>query len=305
VSRRGDLDAAARWTLAGDAVPPPLAPPAAADLRTTLDDPAFAEALTQGYARLSDGDVRAMRERRRRTTAAGGAAMLAIALGVGAWQQRAFGPPAPVTTHYQTKRGQQLELALADGTRLQLNGDTALDVTLGARERRVTLRRGETYFDVAHEAARPFVVAAGSAETRVLGTAFDIDMARRAVKLDVYRGRVRFGDATASVEVPAGWRSRFAGGAAAVPVRFDAAEGDWRRDWLDTDDMRLDDLVDALNRRGGPVIAPPPPALAGLMLSGRFKLDNAETLLGAIGAAYGFEAVRSGDRIRITKASQS
>jgi transmembrane sensor len=141
-------------------------------------------------------------------------------------------------------------------------------------------------------------VAAGGSQTRVLGTAFDVDVARREVKLEVYRGRVRFGGiAGVGVEVPAGWRSRFSDGVAAAPTRFDASQQDWRQNWLDTDDMRLEDLVDALNRRGGPVIQPPPPKLAGLMLSGRFKLDNARQLLGAIGTAYGFDAQRQGDRI--------
>ncbi len=56
----------------------------------------------------------------------------------------------------------------------------------------------------------------------------------------------------AAVIVPAGWRSRFsAGGQARAPDRFDATQQDWRQDWLDTDDMRLGELVDALNRRGG------------------------------------------------------
>ncbi|MDF0487641.1 FecR domain-containing protein [Sphingomonas sp. H39-1-10] len=307
MTRRSDLAAAARWTLAGDDIPPSPAPPAAADLRVTLDDPALGEAMTRaaGFGRLSNDDIREMRAARRRKLVVGGTATLALALGIGAWQQGAFGPSAPVTTHYETKRGQQLDLALADGSRLQLNGDTSVDVTLGDRQRRVALRRGEVYFDVAHEPARPFVVAAAGSETRVLGTAFDVDVARREVKLDVYRGRVRFGGPAGSVDVPAGWRSRFAGGVAQAPVRFDAAQQDWRQDWLDTDNMRLEDLVDALNRRGGPMIAPPPPALAGLTLSGRFKLDNAETLLGAIGAAYGFETVRTGDRIRIVETSHS
>ncbi|MFX8689089.1 hypothetical protein ABTM39_20580, partial [Acinetobacter baumannii] len=53
------------------------------------------------------------------------------------------------------------------------------------------------------------------------------------------------------------------------------------------------------NRHGGPVILPPPPRLEKLVLSGRFKLDNPEQLLGAIGAAYGFTVVRQGAHLRL------
>ncbi|NWM24963.1 FecR family protein, partial [Escherichia coli] len=88
--------------------------------------------------------------------------------------------------------------------------------------------------------------------TRVLGTAFDIDIASSGVRIAVYRGKVRFGGDGAdkdAVIVEAGWRSRFAGGQARAPTRFDATQQDWRQGWLDIDNMRLGELVDALNRR--------------------------------------------------------
>ncbi len=299
MNRRAALRDAARWALAEDdapAAPPPLA----GDVQTTLDDPALAEALEQSaaFGRLSDDDILAMRTARRRGIATLGTAMLVAAVGVGGWSSGWFaGAPAPIIAHYETARGQQSDVTLADGSTLHLNGATSIDVTIDLDRRQVALNRGEAYFDVAHEKERPFIVRAGTSTTQVLGTAFDVDMARGEVKLAVYRGRVRFGGTgtdARSVEVPAGWRSRFEGGVAQAPTRFDATQQDWRQDWLDTDDMRLADLVDALNRRGGPVILEPPAALASIALSGRFKLDKPRQLLGAIGTAYGFEVVAQG-----------
>lgn len=303
MSRRATLEQAASWALQeGDTVEAP--PRAAADVQAVLDDPALAEALAEavGFGRLSDGDVQAMRAARRRTIATAGALALVGMVGIGGWSQGWLASnPAPVVAHYETGRGQQRDVALADGTTLHLNGATIIDVTLGEDRRLAVLRRGEAYFDVAHEEARPFVVHAGDSATQVLGTAFDVDLGRGEVKLAVYRGRVRFGSygAKDGVVVPAGWRSRFSGGVARAPTRFDAAQQDWRQDWIDTDEMRLENLVDALNRRGGPLIESPSPALGSIPLSGRFKLDNAEQLLGAIGGAYGFDVVRDGDRLRL------
>ena len=70
-------------------------------------------------------------------------------------------------------------VTLADGTRVTLDGATRLEVRLGARRRQVELVRGEAFFDVAHDAARPFLghemlrqlIAALSPEQAVLPAA--------------------------------------------------------------------------------------------------------------------------------------
>lgn len=305
MSRRATLQEAALWAMREDEDVLTAPPPAAAgDIQATLDDPALAEAMAEvaSFGRLSDGDVRAMRNARRRNLAAGGAALLVLAVGFGGWSKGWFAVNAPAPQHFETVRGQQLSVELADGSTLRLNGATSVDVVLEDHERRVELKQGEAYFDVAHEQRRPFTVRAAGSMTRVLGTAFDLDVTRHDVRLSVYRGKVRFGgtDArAASVDVPAGWRSRYSNGVARAPTRFDATQQDWRQDWLDTDDMELEELVDALNRRGGPLVAQPPAALANIPLSGRFKLDNPRQLLDAIGAAYGFNVVPDGNRLRL------
>jgi transmembrane sensor len=309
MSRRATLLDAAHWAMR-DEDEPAKAPPLAADVQATLDDPALAEALEQsaGFGRLSDSDILQMRATRRRTVAAFGVVALVSVIGVGGWKSgwMAAGP-APVIAHYETPRGQQRDIKLADGSTVHLDGATSVDVTLDRRQRLVVLDRGEAYFDVAHEKDRPFVVHAAASEMRVLGTAFNVDIGRGDVKLAVYRGRVRFGGAAPdaqSVEVAAGWRSRFSGGMARAPKPFDASQEDCRQDWVDTDDMQLTDLVDALNRRGGPHVMDPPPGLGGIALSGRFKLDKSRQLLEAIGVAYGFSVVAEGDQLRLAAPSR-
>ncbi|MGK6319645.1 FecR family protein [Sphingomonas sp. DT-204] len=304
-NRRAALREAARWAMREDEAVLGEAPPAAAaDIQEMLDDPALADAMGQ-LPRLSDGDIQAMRADRRRAIGAGGALALIALLGIGGWQTGLYRPTAPAPLHYETARGQQLAVELADGSRLHLNGDTSLDVTLGAGSRSVAMQRGEAYFDVAHRPDRPFTVYAGGSATRVLGTAFDIDVVSGVVRIAVYRGKVRFGGDLAdgaddkAVTIEAGWRTRFADGRARAPTRFDAAQQDWRQGWLDTDNMRLAELVDALNRRGGLWIAPPPEALAPIAISGRFRLDNPQQLLGAVGAAYDFQVVREGRELHL------
>ncbi|WP_457353507.1 FecR family protein [Sphingomonas sp. UYP23] len=269
---------------------------------------ALLEALATCAAseRLSDAQVHAMRaKRRRKVGASGAAAALLLVAGYGVWLG-GMGSTRPVAlAHLETQRGEQRRFQLRDGSTVRLSGATAVDIRLAADARSAVLRHGEAYFDIAHDPARPFSVKAGKADTQVLGTAFDVDLAPDgAVRLAVYRGRVRFGPsrpvrAGGSVIVPAGWRSRFRAGVAGAPSRFDAAQQDWRHGWLDTDAMRLGDMVATLNRGSGPVIAAPPPGLADLPLSGRFKLDQPRQLLEAVGDAYGFTVQGDSKRLRL------
>ncbi|WP_353186146.1 FecR domain-containing protein, partial [Parapedobacter lycopersici] len=68
------------------------------------------------------------------------------------------------------------QLTLSDGTKVWLNAMSELrfPVQFGGKERRVFLK-GEAYFEVAHDANRPFRVAVNDTEVEVLGTHFNIN----------------------------------------------------------------------------------------------------------------------------------
>lgn len=108
------------------------------------------------------------------------------------------GSTAAIThvTHHdvETRVGETRLVTLADGTSVTLGPDTAIDVDLQPRERRITLVKGEALFRVSHDAARPFLVNAGVGHTRVLGTVFDVDRTAGGVRVGVLEGRVAVGD---------------------------------------------------------------------------------------------------------------
>ncbi|MFX6838621.1 FecR family protein, partial [Acinetobacter baumannii] len=72
----------------------------------------------------------------------------------------------------RTRPGTTKELAFADGTRIDLNGQTALALDQ-ADPRAVRLEQGEARFAVQH-GAKPFTVQAGGFELRDLGTVFNV-----------------------------------------------------------------------------------------------------------------------------------
>ena len=112
---------------------------------------------------------------------------------------------------YHTGPGEIRSVVLADGSTVSLNGDTALNVKFTEKGARVVeLGRGEAYFEVAHNAARPFVVEAGAGVVRDLGTGFTVSRHGQSGEVSVDHG---------SVDVIAGGRFPDPGQAAERPVR--------------------------------------------------------------------------------------
>jgi len=75
-----------------------------------------------------------------------------------------------------TQRGQKLTLKLSDGSRVHLNAQTKLVFPdyFSQAERAVTLVYGETFFEIAHDSKRPFLVRTRGAVMNVLGTSFNV-----------------------------------------------------------------------------------------------------------------------------------
>ncbi len=99
----------------------------------------------------------------------------------------------PVEKHiYSSELGEVRQIPLADGTRVTLNTNTALQVEFSRRSRLVTLERGEAYFEVARDPQRPFIVVGSSAQARAVGTAYDVRLGEEAgeMRIRVMAGRV-------------------------------------------------------------------------------------------------------------------
>jgi len=133
--------------------------------------------------------------RRGRTLAAAASVVLAVALAYGTLVDRV--PKArPSTTDrnmYVTGAGERSDLLLTDGTRVRLAPGSQVRVAadFGIARRDVYLD-GEGYFEVVHDASRPFTVYAGNTSVRDIGTAFSVRSyaADSAVQVVVREGEV-------------------------------------------------------------------------------------------------------------------
>ena len=88
-------------------------------------------------------------------------------------------------------KGHITKSILSDGSIVWLKGNSKLYFPLkfGGDLRKVDLE-GEALFEVAKDAAHPFVIHCGTLTTRVLGTSFNIKRTRNQVEVNVLTGRV-------------------------------------------------------------------------------------------------------------------
>lgn len=104
-----------------------------------------------------------------------------------------------LTQEYVTQLGEIRGIPLSDGSTLTLGARSHAIVRFSDGERRVQLERGEAYFDVAKDAARPFYVTAPATAIRVVGTRFDVRLGESHVRVAVDEGVVAVNDRPAAL----------------------------------------------------------------------------------------------------------
>ena len=115
---------------------------------------------------------------------AGAVAIVLVGFGAAWWLLR------PVAHTYSTALGGHETISLPDGSIAELNTSTTLHVAINAAARAVLLEKGEVYFQVRHDAARPFTVEAGGYRITDLGTNFVVRNDGQ-LKVTLLKGRVR------------------------------------------------------------------------------------------------------------------
>ncbi|MHC6225043.1 FecR domain-containing protein [Pseudomonas sp. X10] len=188
---------------------------------------------------------------------------------------------------YHTAVGERRTVRLADGSQVQLNTATALDVRFDASQRLLQLRTGEVLIDTAKDpAGRPFLVRTGQGTLQALGTRFLVRSESGFTHLAVFESQVRV---QADRQGPgallkAGEQCRFISAAEVLDAPLQAEQDAWTRGVLIANDQRLDSFVAELARyRKGWLRCAP--EVAGLRISGTFRLDDTDQVLAALASA--------------------
>ncbi|MGE9764122.1 FecR family protein [Pseudomonas sp. PDM20] len=199
-----------------------------------------------------------------------------------------------------TAPGEQREVTLVDGTRVFLAADSTLRVDYSEGWRDVRLLRGEAYFEVTHDADRPFRVTAGESRVRVLGTGFDVHREGDGLTVAVRHGKVALQAQLAAPgeqTLTAGDRARLSSGAGEaqvdrVPVAAIAA---WRDGMLAFRNQPLGALVDELSQYRAAPIRLGDQRLADKPISGNVRLARPDDFLAALPVLLDVRVQRKAD----------
>lgn len=216
---------------------------------------------------------------------------LALLLGVGAvgWQGYRV---SPWSTDYATRVGERRQLTLADGTRLDLNTGSRVDVYFDATQRLIHLREGEILVDTAKD-PRPLSVRTAEGDIRALGTRFSVRQGAGVSQVAVaaHAVQVQPSRSTQVVRIDAGQQLSFGTGnvGSLQPLAPDAQA--WTRGMLVSVDWRLGDVVNELARYR-PGYLGCAAQVAELRLSGAFNLDDTDAALASLEDSLAIRARR-------------
>jgi transmembrane sensor len=208
------------------------------------------------------------------------------------------------TRTFTTAVGKRDSLRLPDGGRVVLGPGSQLIVAAGygaARGVREVELHGEAYFDVVHDTTRPFVVRAGGAMVRDVGTSFNVrsDSGSR-VQVVVTSGLVAL--RSAGSEGSSVVLSRGDVGTVQPDGRVSTLRGAplgpylaWMRDSLVFREAPISEVSSDLRRWYGVVLRVEDSALARQHLTMTLAGDPVDRVLRMIGLQLGAEVERRGD----------
>ena len=203
---------------------------------------------------------------------------------------------------YATAVGGFQRFPLADGSRVDLNTNSRLDIAYTKAVRRLDLERGEAFFKVAKNPARPFVVHAGAWRVTAVGTAFTVKLRGGDIDVVVTEGRVRIdppatGSASARPIFASAGQAATATGAAPIVRPLSAAAIDmalsWRDGLLIFEGRPLGEVAAEFNRYNQVQLVVDPSA-TGVIVDGSFRATNVEGFLRLLRRGFDVQSVRDG-----------
>lgn len=209
-----------------------------------------------------------------------------IAVGGAGWQAYRELPWQSWNADIRTAVGEQRTLALADGSRLVVNTDSALDVAFDARQRLIRLHSGEIMIDTGQETGpyRPFVVQTSEGLLTALGTKFSVRQTDGGTLLSVLAHAVKVEPHSApgqAYTVSEGMASLFSvhGQITLGPLSPQASS--WADGFIYADNLPLPQFIAELQRyrKGWLRLAP---ELHGLKISGSFPVADTDAVLHSI-----------------------
>lgn len=212
-----------------------------------------------------------------------------------------------VQQSFHTALGATRKAQITDGSTATLSSDSQVAVSLSRTRRDVELIKGEAYFEVAKDAARPFVVNAGGTTATAVGTQFSVRRDKDAVRLVVTEGTVRLDPSIAGNKMPS---ATFTAGAIALVtkdgIRIESRSPEQAAEavgWLSGDVVfhgtPLREAVMDFNRFNKKQLVIMNPKAGEIRVDGSFKVGNVDGFSRLISQVFPVEVVQKQDSAEI------
>ena len=161
---------------------------------------------------------------------------------------------ADTLVQHQTGNQERMEHVLPDGSTIWLNQNTSIAYEKGFEPRTIQLE-GEAFFDVVRDPENPFVIIAGAAETRVLGTSFNVraypDEEQVEVTVETGKVELKGGDAeTKEIQLSAGKSGIYEKSSEKLVISEEtlANAQAWKKRSLQFEETKMTDVILSLER---------------------------------------------------------
>lgn len=214
--------------------------------------------------------------------------LLAAGTGFVGWNVQQRTSLGYVWADYKTGVGQRRTVSLADGSQIQLNTDSAIDVAFDAAQRLIRLRSGEILIQTGKLGdQRPFYVQTRDGRIQALGTRFSVHQMSSSTRVGVQEDRVSVQPAqssTAPLILKAGESTDFDSRHVGLTHPFQSSEVAWINGQLIVLNARLGDVIEALGRYRSGVLHCDRRS-RDLRVSGTFRLDSTDAVLANLQAS--------------------
>lgn len=189
---------------------------------------------------------------------------------------------------------------LPDGSVAILNRDSHISYRekFGNRERRISFS-GEAYFDIAHDATKPFIIDAGAATVRVLGTSFNVISSNDQEEVEVFvtTGKVLLSntDGTREVTLEPGFVGKVNNLTSVSEMNHDRNYLAWNTEVLVYDNNSLEEVFSDLKKVYGISVVPRNSEILDLTVATTFNKNNPETIVRAICTTFNLNSEKVGD----------
>lgn len=211
-----------------------------------------------------------------------------VVVGGSALLVRESGVHRPWLADARTAVGERRTLRLADGTSVDLNTGSAVNIRFTTEHRVLELVAGEVLVQTGQDAlGRPFSVQTDVGNVRAIGTRFTVRAHDNSVEVGVLQGAVELTPAHAAGaarRLDAGQQARMSPTVALSAEMMAEGAGSWAEGMLVVSGMRLDDFLTELGRyRSGRLGCDP--VVAHLKVSGAYPLADTDKVLAALTSA--------------------